>query len=487
MKWLKTLLVVSLVFSLGACSREKGRDLSILDEEPVEIAKKDLNKHHYTLDVTLDTEKQTLGGEMNVEVKNNSQDDWQELYLRDYASIITPESKPTQYKQVDDGTSDLEVTVDPEDASIVRIDLKTPLKAGTSMKLHINYESYLVLDAYGRFNYTSYVQDDKTIGHYTLGNFYPVLSYYEDGKWLNHPYYDAGECFYTPVSDYDVSVTTPKDYTVSATGVLQEEDYFDESVKRVYHEENVRDFGMSAANDYQVLTDEIDGITIKSYFSEGTEEAGQIALDEAKNAMQLFNRYLGKYPYQEFDVASVASLPGSGMEFPGYVMIAERYYSKERMSSMSNIVVHELAHQWFYGIVGNDQYDMPWLDESLASVMQLIYQDYFYPHEYESSVSRFEQKEDSAGEMDMIVSKSYGEYADPAIFINAAYSVGQMFMYEVREEMGETDFISAIKEYVNTYGYLEAKTENLIEMLNKWSDHSLLALYQIYLEEQYYQ
>lgn len=478
MSVLKVLLVCFMAFNLCACSQKT----SILEKGPVLLEEKQLDKHHYTLDVTLDTINHTIGGKMQVMVKNNSKDDWQEIDLRDYASVLEENSKQTTFHQIDDGTVSLDYQIDPDDCSIVHVFLNTPLKSKESMILNVSYTSYLLTDIYSRFNYTETIQDEQTIGQYVLGNFYPVLSYYEDGHWVNHPYFDEVECFYTTISDYDVTITTPKDYIVSATSQASEQKENETTITRVYHAENVRDFAMSAANDYQVLSTSVDGITIYSYFYEGTEENGQKALDEAVNGMQLFNRYLGKYPYDTFSIASVPSLRGGGMEYPGYVMILDRYYYRDQGQVLSTAVVHELAHQWFYGIVGNDQYDMPWLDESLASEMQVIYLAYFYPEQFELEKKWFDNGLESE-----FISKAYNEFASGNSYVNCAYREGQKFLELVREEIGEENFIAALQTYTAKYAYLEAKTENLIEILNQFGKDDLLELYKIYLEPEYYQ
>lgn len=470
---------------LVGCADKKDVNLKLLDQEAVLIEDKSLNKNQYTIDVTLNPENHTIGGSVDILVKNNSQDDWDELYLRDYTSMIQEASIPMTFHKVSDGQNDLDVIIG-DDLTILRLPLVTPLKAGSSMNLHIEYTAYIMKEGYGRFNYA--IAEDIEQLRYTLGNFYPVLSYYENSIWVNHPLPSFAECFYTPVSDYVVKVTTPQQFEISATGSLIEEKILDQNlVSRTFMEKNVRDFAMSVASDYQELTAEVDGIIVRSYFYEGNEAMGQYALDEGVQAIKLFNRYLGKYPYSEVDIAAVPILPGGGMEFPGHVMVLQRYYEGVDYRTLSKVVVHELAHQWFYGIVGNDEFDMPWLDESTASAMEYVYMNYYQEETYKKTVEWNEKmKHDS--NTDFVITKAYDEYDEESFgYINAVYSIGGQFLNRVRLEMGNENFMRAMQEYVNTYAFKEAKTENLIEILNKHSEKSLLPLYEKHIEPVYFE
>ena len=86
--------------------------------------------------------------------------------------------------------------------------------------------------------------------------------------------------------------------------------------------------------------------------------------------MSFYESYIGPYPYSEFDIIET-KLMAMGMEYPTLVMIRDDAF--KRYSRGSRIILHELGHQWFYGILGNDQINNPWLDEGAVTFFERLY------------------------------------------------------------------------------------------------------------------
>src|SRR5690606_29132021 len=107
------------------------------------------------------------------------------------------------------------------------------------------------------------------------------------------------------------------------------------------------------------------------YYLDGGLNGAQAALNYATGSLAEFNRMFGEYPYRELDVLAMPTT-GFGMEYPGVIAIANRFYG-EAGGAFAEAVVHEIAHQWWYNLVGNDQPDIPWLDESLANYSYYLY------------------------------------------------------------------------------------------------------------------
>ena len=114
-------------------------------------------------------------------------------------------------------------------------------------------------------------------------------------------------------------------------------------------------------------------LTIRSYAPADLEEGAWRGLQYARDAVQTFEEEFGEYPYRELDIVAVPVLAG-GIEFPGIFNVANEYYTQPG-GFFETIVVHETAHQWFFGLVGNNQLTEPWLDEALAQYATLRYYD----------------------------------------------------------------------------------------------------------------
>ncbi len=93
------------------------------------------------------------------------------------------------------------------------------------------------------------------------------------------------------------------------------------------------------------------------------------------DALTLYSRLFGPYPYQELDVVETPARAG-GIEYPTLVVISDRLYTGH--PRLEWVVAHEVAHQWWYGMVGSDQVDEPWLDEALTQYTTLLYHEFLY-------------------------------------------------------------------------------------------------------------
>ncbi len=187
---------------------------------------------------------------------------------------------------------------------------------------------------------------------FRLGSVLPVLSWVRGGGWQTSPAVDAfAEAAASEVADWDVTVTAPAGYTTLATGV--------ESEPGRFVAEAVRDWGATVAPMRTAEAPAQGGRTLAVVgVAEGA--AGDplvLAQRVAATIDGLAARY-GEYPYPRLSMAVTGSLSG-GVEFPTYIHLG---------SGVPNIhLVHEVAHQWFYGVAGNDQYAHPFLDEALAT------------------------------------------------------------------------------------------------------------------------
>lgn len=192
-----------------------------------------------------------------------------------------------------------------------------------------------------------------------LGTALPTLAVHDVMGWHLDPFIDLGERFYSEVGHYRVTLTVPTELETPATGVLIDtRDNGDGTLSRTYEATNVRDFEWAAGELAEAHGTDARGTLVNvwyrpSYVSAATADR---LLGVAVRAMNLFSNGFGAFPYPEVDLV-LTDLPYYGMEYPTIVFANPDQYT----------VAHELAHQWWSGIVGNDQYTSPWLDESFAT------------------------------------------------------------------------------------------------------------------------
>jgi aminopeptidase N len=157
------------------------------------------------------------------------------------------------------------------------------------------------------------------------------------------------------------------------------------------------------------------------------------------------------------DVAQ-AFLDG-GMEFPGVVFISSDFYQAGRpyFSGMDVLVAHEAAHQWWYGVVGNNQADEPWLDESFATYSSLLYfqdtQDERIAEAVQSDIFAPYLAARESGN-DGPLQSSVQDYADDqSAYYSIVYSKGALFLARLRDILGDDDFFALLQYHYQAHKY----------------------------------
>lgn len=441
-----------------------------------------------------------LKGTCEIEFVNYSEDTWKQVCLRDYSTAMySPETikefegtdieknmKLSAVKEVKDDGRELKYSVNDKDKTIVMVNLENPVEPGHVGKICVEFEEYI---AYGmsRMSY-SFFDPDKSNITVSLGPFYPVMPVYENHKWATDRYFDDGECFYTKCADYDVSIKVPDEYKVISTGSEKKNDDGTWTISA----RNVRDFAIITGNRYIKKNVEVDGVTINVWYPAGKDEyqkwADKMTVVAGK-AVEIFDNYFGKYPYDTLDVVAAVYEYG-GMEYPQMVRITETdmYMSNEDDELRSSMdVVHEIAHEWFYAVVGNDQYNEAWLDEGFARYCEILFKekagidkeiikdeilkrrsDYEYTLYYPitSNESQLGEKIRKNGKNREVVYISYG---------TVVYDGGALFLLDLREAMGKEKFQKFMKDWYSTNMFKEVTTKDFKDRLSGYDNSSRIA------------
>ncbi|MGZ8613778.1 MAG: M1 family metallopeptidase [Actinomycetota bacterium] len=205
-------------------------------------------------------------------------------------------------------------------------------------------------------------EDDRFGFHRGLalaGSALPILAVHDDDGWHRVPFENVGESFYSVVADHEVTFVTPPGLDTATTGVVTERAQAPNGRTRTtYTAGRVRDFAWAAGR-FRTVVRSVEETDVKvSYQPDGVDRAtARAAAADAVRVMESLGRAFGAYPYPEVDVVLTGFGGFGGMEYPTIV------FSEPTRGT----IAHELAHQWFYGTVGNDQYHDPWLDESFAT------------------------------------------------------------------------------------------------------------------------
>jgi len=147
------------------------------------------------------------------------------------------------------------------------------------------------------------------------------------------------------------------------------------------------------------------------------------------------------------------------------------------------VIAHEVAHQWWYGIVGNNEIKEPWLDEALTEYATLMYFEVKYgPHIKEQIFEKMIKAQynnyiDFEADRGEGILRSLREFNNSQEYSSIVYSKGAMFIEELRKEMGDEAFIKALREYYQQYMFKNATTLNFYEICEGLTDKELKEIF----------
>ena len=490
------LFVILLVFILlvSGCRQESSK----LNQDKIVIKNlngvKESTINKYKIDVDLDTESMTYKGKQTLMYTNNTDVDLEEVYFHLYPNAFkTLENAPILFnlgqntnsldyregfidiKKVSSGNKDLEWNIHSID-TILHVKLNETLKKGELTEIYLEYNVKLPTTK-DRFGY-----HDKGIN---LGNWYPIVCVYDENGWNLDLYYKVGDPFYSEVSDYDVTITVPKEVVVASSGKILSEKV--NKNKKTYKIEGklIRDFAWAASKDFVVKEKKVEGTIVKVYSINNNSHMIDKTLEIGEQSLLTFNRIFGEYPYGVYSIVNT-EFP-SGMEYPGIVFISNDYFYKHLTNILEKVIVHETAHQWWYGLVGNNQVKEAWLDESLATYSELIYVNETRGEEearnyYNENIRLgYEYGAQYRNIGNEVVNKPLDKFSGWDDYSILVYLRGAMFIDRIKNDFGEEALYGILNKYYERHKFHIATTEDFIKVCEEVTKTSFEPLAKEYL------
>ncbi|MBD5131461.1 MAG: M1 family metallopeptidase [Clostridiales bacterium] len=370
----------------------------------------------------------------------------------------------------------VDITVAGEDENILSVATGT-LDPTDKAQIQIDYTLKLP-EVRHRLGYT-----DKSVN---LANFYPIACVYENGAFVADPYYSSGDPFYSECADYEVTLTLPEGYECAATGVVSQktENTAGESVTVTYEmkAENVRDFA-AVCGEYQKMSGLSDEVIVNYYYYNDADAEG--ALAAAIDSVRVFGELFGDYPYAEYTVVQTGFLQG-GMEYPALSMISDECTGDVK----KDVIIHETAHQWWYGAVGNNEVKYAWLDEGLAEYSTMMFYENAEGYNYTFNAKRADAlsaymlycetyKNNGLGDTSM--TRAVNEYDGETEYTYMTYVKGALMLDDVRNTVGSTAFLNGLKTYYKDNKFGIAEPQNLVGAMESSSKRQLNALFDSWL------
>lgn len=269
--------------------------------------------------------------------------------------------------------------------TLMQIDLPEKLIPGDSVRFYFKFISKLPF-ASTRYGYMG--------SHYDVGNWFPTPVVYDKEGWHLHQHIDNE--FYQEWGDFRVNITVPKGFIVGATGnLINSEIAMQDTTKEVrdwylhnvedltttttweYEAKNVHDFAWTTDPEYKYITGHWNGIDIHYLVMRYNYEYWKKELPAGVESVQFFSETIGKYPYDQITIADTYIKTG-GMEYPNIVFINTYIDPVYRLTFLRAVIIHEIAHNWFYGLLGSNQTEYEWQDEGFTQFAEILAMEHIY-------------------------------------------------------------------------------------------------------------
>ncbi|MBN1310572.1 MAG: M1 family metallopeptidase [Anaerolineae bacterium] len=417
----------------------------------------------YWMDLILEEDPVRVAGRERVQYVNASRDVLDAVVFRVYLNSLAG-------KKVLD-VSDVSVggrAVDAEwemGSSVLRIPLMEPLGPGESIDVALQFAFEFTPDI--EINYGRLANRD---GVFVLSAFFPLLSVYERGSWWNALPDLQGDPAYSEIALFDVTLTAPSDLKVASTGVtLAAAELSDGTTKHTIVTGPVRDFSVAMSRDFELLSAKQNDITINVWSAPGNDEADQFALEKTLAALNIFDAEYGLYPLAELDVVE-APITAAGIEYPGLIYLAGNSWQDEN-DFFEVVIAHEVSHQWWYSMVGDNQVEQPWVDEALADYSVEVYYREAYGEsagasireQYQSSLDQYL----AGGGPQMPVGLPVSAY-DGRQYGVFVYRSGALFYSHLHADYDPARLRDFLRAYYIQYRYRIAHTEDLHRMIGEF-------------------
>ncbi len=472
--WITLLIViVSFIWAGKMYKKVKG----VMIDEPAPSSQTSLfpspEDTKYRMDLKLDPISLELSGYSIITSKNTSGTQLKELWFTTYPNVMsdwnsTPAPSSAYYAGFDPGWLKISsVLVNKSPASCTsagissRIDLSTAVKMGELLTIEMQWSAKIPRAAY------RYGSKDGVI---LLGHFYPLLNVKDYRGWHISSNTQFGDPFYTQCADYVVRLRVPEAYQIATSGEIASIEAEDNGWQSMIITANrVRDFALAAVLNYQTLAVSVDGVKVIGFFNGKNQILAREVLGRAAAALKYYSCTYGSYSHPQLVLVQGPMKGFQGMEYSGMIFLSEDIFAPEYGEQRrAFLVAHEVAHQWWYDMVGNNQLEEPWLDEGLAnwSARQYLKMVEYRSHQNQSKTS------------DVNLNQGLEDMASKSYYLETAYQGGEAFWNQLEDELGEDKVLKILRCYLARYKFRTATTVDLREIISEESRTPLQSFYE---------
>ncbi|MDH5679791.1 MAG: M1 family metallopeptidase, partial [Nitrospinota bacterium] len=377
-----------------------------------------------------------------------------------------------EYVQPDDGN--------PYDQTVMKVTLPQPLPPQQTIKLDISFTAKLPLGM-ARTGF----RDD----YFFVAQWFPKIGVFYEGAWNCHQYHTTSE-FFADYGIYDVSLTLPSPFILGATGMRRyERDNGDGTTTYNYYQEDVHDFVWTASPHYLVYEDtftheylpEVKIILLLQPYHKMFKDR---YIEATKSALRYYGEWYGAYPYPQVTCVDPAYRSGSGgMEYPTLFTGGAYWLTPIELRSPEGVTIHECGHGWWYGIVGNNEFEDAWMDEGFNSysddrVVEKAYGPYYFSRRFLQIFpivfKRFSYKPGwgsisdyrSFAKLDNM-SRLAWEFMDGTSYGTNSYDKGSLMLWTLENYLGPELSAKVFKTYFQRWKFRHPRPQDFIDVVEE--------------------
>lgn len=448
----------------------------------------------YAMDVRLDVHTHKVTGTQKLTYYNNSPDTLHKVYYHLYfnafqpgsmmdvrsRTIADPDSRVTDrisklkeneigYQKIQSLKQDGKEVNHYIEGTVMEVTLAKPILPKTKTTFDMKFESQVPVQIRrsGRNNREGIA--------YSMTQWYPKIAEYDFQGW--HPYQYVAREFHSVWGDFDVKITIDPAYVLGGTGKLQNPDKIGHGYEKpgtkvnrpsgelTWHfiAKNVIDFAWAADPDYAHEIAQVpDGPEVHLFYQPGerTTDNWKKLKEYTVKHFEFMNKTFGKYPYE---VYSVIQGGDGGMEYPMCTLIT----GERTLHSLVGVMAHEVAHSWYQAVLASNESLYAWFDEgftdfaSTESMAVLLNR----PGDHTSSYNGYFALVKSGLQEPM--NQHADHFTTNRAYGTSAYSMGAVFLHQLKYIIGEEIFYKGMRRYYNTWKYRHPEPIDFIRVMEK--------------------
>lgn len=354
----------------------------------------------------------------------------------------------------------------PDDETLMKLPLPYAVQPGNFVKLQLRFAVTLPA-LYRRMG----IADDFIMG----AQWFPKMAAYETAGmrgrtqegWNLHQYHANSE-FYADFGEYDVAIHTPLSYQIAASGrKLHDKRLQNGCREHRFRAADVHDFAWAASPHFIERERKTErGVTVRLFLDPRHEALQERYLRAASSILDFYHDWFGPYPYPEISiVVPPERAKGAGsMEYPTLVTVAPAAEANPGLN-LERVMAHELAHQYWYGIVANNEFEEAWLDEGFASYAEEKAMQELFAVDTKIWYRPYSQTYN-------FLKKPGWQYLDRMDYVNNVYIGGKHVLQDVESQIGEACMKRLLQTYRYRWQFRHPGTQDFIDVLEEVTERS---------------